>query len=66
MCSKIREKPLVNDIGLYLNTLCLLPFLWTGIIKDIFHCFGTSANSIEQLKINVSGKVIDGIACLIK
>ena len=45
--------------------MCLLPFLWTGMIKEIFHCFGTSANSIEQLKINQSEYIIDGIAELI-
>ena len=34
--------------------------------KDIFHCFNTLADSIEQLKINESEKIIDGIAFLIK
>ena len=34
--------------------------------KDIFHCFDTLANSLEQLKINESGKTNDGITYLIE
>ena len=54
MCSKIRENQLVKDIDLWFNALCLLPFLWSGMTKYIFHCFSISANSIEKLKINES------------
>ena len=49
-----------------IKALCLLQFLWTGLTIEIFHRFGTSANSIDQLKINENGKIIDWIECLIK
>ena len=46
--------------------MCLLPFLYTEITKDIFHCFGTSDNARGQLKINDNGNINDKMAYLIK
>ena len=40
--------------------MCLLSFL------QFFHCFGTSGNAREQLKINDDGNIFDWITCLIK
>ena len=64
--SKILEKPLVKDIGRKFNWLFLVGFLCTGMTNDIFHCFGTSDNAREQLKISDKWNINAEIVCLIK